>query len=168
MYIFSFFFLSHLWHLSSCTAYLVQGTPGSWKSLNLNVAKSRPWKYLEIKVVLEKSWKMFRLVWKILLHNWTAHKCYCELLKHCHSVDYLLMSRRSNSHSHLVNVLRWLRKVLEKSLQRSLNSKASEEGYPASTLARVSICGFPHCKWNIVIVSHATEVLWSVILWTFS
>ena len=24
----------------------------------------------------KKSWKMFSLVWKILLHNLTAHKCY--------------------------------------------------------------------------------------------
>jgi len=36
-----------------------------------------------MKVVLEKSWKMFSLVWKILLHNLTAHKCYCEFLDAC-------------------------------------------------------------------------------------
>ena len=33
-----------------------------------------------MKVVLEKSLKMFIFVLKILLHNWTSHKCYGEVL----------------------------------------------------------------------------------------
>jgi len=46
----------------------------SLKVLDFKCCKIKALEVLENKVVHEKSWKMFCLVWKILLHNWTAHK----------------------------------------------------------------------------------------------
>jgi len=89
----------------------LQGNPWSLKKfLNLNVAKSRPWNYLTMKVFLQVLGKVLENV------QFGLEKCYCLIWRltseHCHSIDYLLTSRRVNSHCHL-------RKVLEKSLQRS-------------------------------------------------
>jgi len=54
--------------------------PGSWKSLNLKGANSRPWKSLKMKVVLEKSFKVTFLenfYWLQVFLNFSP--CYYEI-----------------------------------------------------------------------------------------
>jgi len=98
--------------------------------------KIMPW-ILENEGVPWKVLENCCLVWKMLLHNCMAHKCCCEFLKHWHSVDYLLTSRRSSSHCCLVNILRYLERSLKSPLRRSfIHSFIRGGGWPLAVFRR--------------------------------